>query len=214
MITIDPVYPISPSGFDQKKLFKWFKSLLDEGATFLQYRDKNRSETELFRNAEKLLKLFENYNATLVINDRVDIAHILEAKAVHLGWDDLPPKEVRKLSGNKIIIGISTHNLRQLKTALNYEIDYIALGPVFETLTKENPHPVVSDRVQKKAIKLTTLPLVAIGGITTRNSAQLYKKGFTSLSAISAFKENPAKAYREFKKVYREFKINLKTTNK
>lgn len=202
MRNFNPVYPISPSGLDQKSLLKWAKSLLDEGATFIQYRDKKRSDKELFENTEKLLKLFENYKATLVINDRPDIAYILKAKAVHLGWGDILPQEARKLLGNKVIIGISTHNLRQVEIASNYKVNYIALGPVFKTVTKENPYPVVSEGVQKKAINLTPLSLVAIGGITPKNSAELYKRGFASLAALSVFKENPAKIFRQFKKIY------------
>ena len=82
MTKIPPIYPISQSNLEQKSLLKWAKSLLDCGATFIQYRDKNRIDKELLDNCEKLINLFENYKATLVINDRVDIAFIVGAKAV------------------------------------------------------------------------------------------------------------------------------------
>ena len=206
MKQISPVYPISQSGLDEKKLLRWAKTLLDCGAEFIQYREKNRSDKEIFKNAEKLLKLFESYKATLVINDRVDIAYILGIKAVHLGWDDIPPRRARELLGKRIILGISTHNYSVAKDAFSFPVNYLAVGPVFDTNTKKDHHPIVSPKTQERIIKECPFPAVAIGGISLGNALELYKRGFSSLSAISVFEENPAKAYKEFLRIYKESK--------
>ncbi|MCX7830119.1 MAG: thiamine phosphate synthase [Acidobacteria bacterium] len=202
MIKLDFVYPISHTNLEEKKLVRWAKSLLDCGATLIQYRDKNRSDKEIFKNCENLLKLFENYRATLVLNDRIDIAYILGIRAVHLGWDDIPCEKARELLGKKAIIGISTHNLNQAKKAINFAVNYIAIGPVFETNTKENAGSVVSEETQRKIIKLSHLPVVAIGGINLQNARDLYERGFSSLSAISVFAQEPGRTYKEFKKIF------------
>ncbi|MFB3851484.1 MAG: thiamine phosphate synthase [Acidobacteriota bacterium] len=206
MIKIPPVYPISQPNLEEKKLLRWAKTLLDCGATLIQYRDKNRSDREIFHNAEKLQKLFENYKATLVINDRSDIAFILGLKAVHLGWDDIPPDRARELLGKKVILGISTHSYKVAKIAFSFPVNYLAIGPVFETKTKENPHQVVSPKEQVKIIKECPFPTVAIGGITLDNALELYKRGFSSLSAISVLAENPAGTFKEFLKIHRDSK--------
>lgn len=208
MNKIAPVYPISQPNLEEKKLLRWAKTLLDCGATLIQYREKNRSDREIFHNTEKLQKIFENYKATLVINDRSDIAFILGLKAVHLGWDDIPPDRARELLGKNVMLGISTHSYKVAKIAFSFPVNYLAIGPVYETKTKENPHSIVSPITQRKIIKECPFPTVAIGGITLDNASELYKRGFSSLSAISVFAENPAKKYKEFLRIYKE-SINL-----
>lgn len=206
MTKIPSIYPISQSNLEQKSLLKWAKSLLDCGATFIQYRDKNRSEKELLENSEKLIKLFENYKATLVINDRVDIAFIVGAKAIHLGWNDIPPERARILLKKKVIVGISTHNYKEAKKAFTFPIDYLALGPVFETKTKISADPMVSRKTQEVVIKNSPFPVVAIGGINVDNARELYERGFSSLSLISALAANPAKTYKTLIKILKSCK--------
>lgn len=206
MTKIPPIYPISQSNLEQKSLLKWAKSLLDCGATFIQYRDKNRIDKELLDNCEKLINLFENYKATLVINDRVDIAFIVGAKAVHLGWEDIPPERARILLKKRVIVGISTHNYKEAKKAFTFPIDYLALGPVFETKTKISSEPIVSHKTQEVILKNSPFPVVAIGGINLDNARELYERGFSSLSLISTIAENPTNTYEALIKIWKSCK--------
>src|SRR5688500_5591421 len=120
-----------------------------------------------------------------MINDRVDIALAVGADGVHLGQDDLPPEEARKILGEKAIIGFSTHSPEQARDALKMPVDYIAIGPVFSTSTKIDPDPVVGlDGVCSVRRLLGDFPLVAIGGITLDNAASVIAAGADSLALI------------------------------
>ena len=199
---LPPAYPISLPGLSREALEKWARELLDAGATLIQYREKKRGDGELFRNAEMLSKLFEPYSAILIINDRADIALMAKAGGVHLGDEDLPPAEVRKLLGDRTVIGYSTHNPDEAKAAAALPVDYIALGPVYETGSKSNTRPLVSDAVKKEIATSSVKPVVAIGGITVERARELWKLGFISVAAIQAFAEEPGRSYREFLKTY------------
>jgi len=199
---IPPVYPISPPGLGPEALRAWALGLLDAGAAFIQYREKKRGDGELFRNAEMLVKLFEPYSAALVINDRADVALMTGAPAIHLGTDDLPAVEVRKLFGQEITIGVSTHSAEEAASAAKLPVDYIALGPVHETGTKENARPAVGEAVKREVASKSPKPVVAIGGITLERAGKLWKLGFASVAAIQAFAEEPGKSYKEFLKAY------------
>ncbi len=199
---LPPAYPISPPGLSGEALEKWAKELLDEGALLVQYREKKRGEGELFRNAETLSRLFEQYSATLIINDRVDIALMTRSGGVHLGDEDLPPREVRKLLGDRAVIGYSTHNPEEAKAASDLPVDYIALGPVYETGSKSNTRPLVSEEVKREVVTSSRKPVVAIGGITLERAVSLWNIGFASVAAIQAFADNPGRSYREFLKAY------------
>jgi thiamine-phosphate pyrophosphorylase len=201
-MNIPPIYPISPSGLKSNHLYAWAKELLDAGGNLIQYREKNPGDSGIFRNAEMLARLFESYSATLVINDRADISLLSGALAIHLGGDDLPAGEVRKLLGENVLIGVSTHSASEAMAAFELPVDYVALGPVFETVSKGNTKPLVAAEVQEKVIKESPLPVVAIGGINVEKASVLWRRGFASVAAIAAFAENPAKNYKEFLKAY------------
>ena len=144
--------------------------------------------------------------ATLIINDRVDLCLAADADGVHLGQDDLSPKAARKIfdqvkDGNTRIIGFSTHNLSQLREADALPIDYIAIGPVFATGSKANPDPVVGLEGVRQARRVTTKPLVAIGGITRQNCFQVKAAGADAVAVISDLLESPDKAVADFLRV-------------
>lgn len=208
---MEPIYPISPPNLTYKSLERWFSSLLDAGAKLIQYREKEISCRNFFKNVERLIKISENYEASLVLNDRLDIAYILGLKFVHIGDKDIPFDKAKKFLKSNVKIGVSTHSLREAKTFFDKEVFYIALGPVYETSTKKNPHPVVDANTQKKVILDSPHPVVAIGGINLDNAKDLWQRGFSSLSGISVFRENPAKIYKDFLRIYKEVKENSKT---
>jgi len=160
--------------------------LLAGGARWIQLRDKEASAKELLEAARASLQLTRAAGARLIINDRVDVALTADADGVHLGQDDLTVAEAREILGPEKIIGLSTHSLEQARRALETSADYIAVGPVFPTTTKENPDPVVGLELVREARAITDRPLVAIGGITPERAPEVIAAGADSVAVISA----------------------------
>ncbi len=170
--------------------------LIAGGARLIQLRDKHSSPREFYEDAQKAVHIARAAGATLIINDRVDIALALGADGVHLGQDDLPPSSARRLvnekaSGKKFIIGYSTHNEAQAIAAANFLVDYIAVGPVFETTSKGNPDPAIGlEGVRRVRAALDAMrarvPLVAIGGIDMERAKEVLKAGANSVAVIGA----------------------------
>lgn len=165
------------------------------GARLIQLREKQRGAGEFFREAETALKIARRLRVRLIINDRVDVALALGADGVHLGQDDLPPLAARRILGDRALIGFSTHNVEQAVAASALPVDYLAIGPLFATSSKENPDPVVGLdglRHVREAVP-RHIPLVAIGGITPENAQAVLAAGADSLAVISALLRDPAR---------------------
>jgi thiamine-phosphate pyrophosphorylase len=129
----------------------------------------------------------------LIINDRVDMALALNAPGVHLGQDDLPPEAARRLLGDEIVIGYSTHSVAQAQQAAKLPINYLAIGPIFETKTKSDTSPVVGlEGLRRVRDTIGPLPLVAIGGITPTNAREVLEAGADSVAMISGLLANPS----------------------
>lgn len=151
---------------------------------FVQYRQKDGTRRQIYEEAARLRKLTRYFNATLIINDYADIALSVDADGVHLGQDDLPLTEARKIMGEKII-GISTHDLKQAKDASTGKADYIGFGPVFETRTKEAGKPRGLDNL--RLIKQNVgVPVIAIGGINIDNIGSVFQAGADAAAIASA----------------------------
>lgn len=161
--------------------------LCDGGASVVQLREKHLGPREFYREAEEALKVARARGAKLIINDRADIALALGADGVHLGQDDMPPQAARALLGDGAIIGFSTHGPGQAAAAATLPVDYVAVGPVFATASKENPDPTVGLEGIALARALTgRLPLVAIGGISLENAPSVLAAGADSVAVIGA----------------------------
>ena len=160
------------------------KLVLDAGITCIQYREKQRTRREICDMAIKLRELTRSYNAVFIINDYADIALAVEADGVHLGQDDLPLREARKIMGRRII-GISTHSLEQAKEAEAGGADYIGFGPVFPTTTKDAGAPKGVDILT--IIKQNcSIPVVAIGGISSGTIADVMNAGADAVAVATA----------------------------
>jgi thiamine-phosphate pyrophosphorylase len=157
--------------------------ILDAGAQILQFRHKGFLSREAFGWLENIATLTQAGGAVLVINDRADLAKLFNA-ALHLGQDDLLPSIARRVVGPDTMVGFSTHNEAQLRAACDEPADYLALGPLFGTVTKENPDPTVGLDDFRRLRPLSTRPLVAIGGITRANARQAIDAGADSVSVI------------------------------
>lgn len=186
-MTLPPLYPILDTALLQSRnceLETAAAAMLESGAAILQIRHKGAWTRDLFDRAERVAQFCRESATPLVINDRADIAVLLHA-GLHVGQDDMPPADARRLIGPGAILGYSTHNEAQLRSAAAEPVDYIALGPMFATQSKLNPDPVVG--VERLAVlrRLTRHPLVAIGGVTRDNARAVLEAGADSVAVIA-----------------------------
>jgi thiamine-phosphate pyrophosphorylase len=166
------------------------EAILEAGARILQFRHKQFFSRQVFEEAERVARLCRDAGALFVINDRADIAMLLNA-ALHLGQDDLPPADARRIIPPDRIIGFSTHNADQLLAADRQPVDYLAIGPIFSTASKQNPDPVVGIERLPALRSLTRKPLVAIGGITRKTAASVFSVGADSVAVIGDLYPHP-----------------------
>lgn len=184
--TIPRFYPILDTGVSDRfevEPAAAAASILEAGATILQFRHKGFFSRGTVETIERIAALCRDAGALFVVNDRADIARIVGA-AVHLGQEDLTPTVARRVTGSHAIIGYSTHNEAQLHAAAAEPADYLALGPIFETASKRNPDPVVGLERLRLWRQLTPRPLVAIGGITRANASRVLEAGANSVAII------------------------------
>ena len=160
------------------------EAILDSGGSMVQLRHKTHFSRDLFAQAQKIASLCSDASACFIVNDRADIAMLLDA-GLHVGQDDLPPAAARRLIGPSRVLGFSTHNQQQLEAALREPVDYLAFGPIFATRSKLNPDPVVGLDELRRLRALTGKPLVAIGGITLANARRVIDAGADSVAVIS-----------------------------
>jgi thiamine-phosphate pyrophosphorylase len=177
--------------------------LIYGGCTVLQYRNKNASAGEMFRQALGLKIVSAVGQARLIMNDRADLCLAAEFDGVHVGQDDLSPPSVRSIIGPDRWVGFSTHNPLQVKEGDSSSADYLAIGPVFSTSSKDRPDPVVGLEGVRQARLLTRKPLVAIGGITRGNAASVIEAGADSVAVISDLLREPRKSAEEFFRILR-----------
>ena len=194
------IYPITDTRITKLSHVEQVKILIEGGAKFIQLREKFLSPKEFYAQAEEAIKVARKNGVKIIINDRIDIALALQADGVHLGQDDLLPEHARKILGENAIIGFSTHSVEQAIQAVNFPIDYVAIGPVFATKTKENPDEIVGIKgVKKVRAAIGKFPLVAIGGINSDNFREVLESGADSLAIISEILSPPEKIIEKLK---------------
>jgi thiamine-phosphate pyrophosphorylase len=151
------------------------KEMLDAGVKVLQYRDKYKNKIEKFKQCEIIRKLTLEYGVFFIVNDDIDIALAVKSDGIHLGQDDLPLLQARKIVGSNMVIGISTHSPQQALLAQEQGADYIGVGPIFKTFTKENVSAPVGFEYLKYCVENIAIPKVAIGGIKLSNLSEICK---------------------------------------
>jgi thiamine-phosphate pyrophosphorylase len=167
------------------------------GVTVMQYRNKRGSVREILSHARELKRVLPQ-QVTLFLNDRADLCLAGGLDGVHVGQDDLSPEGARMVVGEQKFVGVSTHNASQLQLADRAPVDYIAIGPIFATRSKENPDPVVGLAGLREVRKLTRKPLVAIGGITRDNCRSVIEAGADSVAVIADLLGEPRGKAQEF----------------
>jgi thiamine-phosphate pyrophosphorylase len=168
----------------------------------LQYRNKSGNARGMLEQARALKKHLD-HSARLIMNDRADLCLAAGFEGVHVGQEDLSPESVRAIIGPERWLGVSTHNPDQLREADLTSADYVAIGPVFATSSKENPDPLVGLEGVRRARALTGKPLVAIGGITRANALSVIDAGADSVAVISDLIREPRKSAEEFFRILR-----------
>jgi len=181
------VYPITDKVLAGKSShLAIVRELVRGGARLVQVRDKQTPVRELLLDVERCAEFCDEKGVLLIVNDRCDLALSVGAAGVHLGQEDLPPQDVRRLAGPAFIIGHSTHDHSQIRRASKLPIQYVGFGPVYPTSTKSPPSPVVGVPGLARACRLSAHPVVAIGGIGARQIPDVLRAGAASAAVISS----------------------------
>jgi thiamine-phosphate pyrophosphorylase len=194
-------YPILDEGLLSKaglSMESFARELRAAGIRFLQYRDKDASDELLLQRAAILREIFPPSDSCLILNDRVPLMLSAGYDGVHVGQEDLSPAETRTILGPQALLGVSTHGEGQLIVAADSPVDYVAIGPVYATSSKQVPDPVVGLEGVRTARALTNKPLVAIGGITRANCAAVIDAGADSVAVISDLIHSTGESVGEF----------------
>ncbi len=170
------------------------------GATIVQLRGKTWTDRDFFRIAVKAVELVQTKRIPFIINDRADIALASRADGVHLGQDDLPVKAAREILGRDLLIGLSVNTPDDARKAEEAGADYIGVGPVFPTVSKRDLQPLLGLEGLRKIRAEVKLPILAIGGISATNAAEVIAAGADGVAVISAIGSavNPRRASTEF----------------
>jgi len=199
MISLPRLYAILDASFfpENKLLFITANELLAGGVALLQYRNKSGNARQML---EQALELKRRLGASikLIMDDRADLCVAAGFDGVHVGQEDLSPAGARKVIGERLWLGVSTHNPEQVKEADKTSADYVAIGPVFSTSSKANPDPVIGLEGVRTARALTRKPLVAIGGINRANCRSVIEAGADSVAVISDLMRDPRKSAEDF----------------
>ena len=159
---------------------------LDGGATVIQLRDKSASTRLLIEEGLALRALTRERGALLIVNDRVDVALAVEADGAHVGQDDMPAGLARRLLGHKRILGVSAANIEEADEAVAGGADYLGVGPIFPSPGKADAGPATGVHLLTELAKRYTIPLIAIGGITAENAAEVIRAGACGVAVITA----------------------------
>ena len=209
MIVLPRLYAIVDSSAREsiQDLLAFAEELAAAGCTLIQYRNKSGNARLMLEQARELRRQSRAGvpapHVRLIMNDRADLCLAAGFDGVHVGQDDLSPESVRGIIGPDRWLGVSTHNPEQLREADLTSADYLAVGPVFSTSSKEKPDPVIGLEGVRRARQLTRKPLIAIGGITRANAASVIEAGADSVAVISDLLRSPRKSAEEFFRILR-----------
>ncbi len=186
---------------DASAMFTACEELAAGGVTLLQYRNKSGNARQMLDHALDLRRLLGS-RVQLIMNDRADLCLAARFDGVHVGQEDLSPASVRSLIGPGLWLGVSTHNPEQMAKAEQTSADYVAIGPVFATGSKDRPDPVVGLEGVRRARALTGKPLVGIGGITRANARSVVEAGADAVAVIADLLHDPRQAAEEFLRLF------------
>lgn len=187
------------------------QEMIKAGIKLIQYREKDLSIKDRYIECKTIRKLTKESEVLFIINDHIDIAMLVDADGVHIGQDDIPISQVRKLLGDDKIIGLSTHSPEQAKKAVDEGADYIGVGPIFKTRTKVNVCDPVGFSYLEWVENNITIPYVAIGGIKEHNLHEILKRGADSVALVSEITGNPniPEKVKQLKTIFKEIRNDI-----
>lgn len=201
----DPIYVIMGEELSLgRKNAEMAELLVDAGVHIIQYREKHKSYQEKYAECMAIRTITEENDITFIVNDEPELAVACRADGIHVGQKDMPVGEVRQLVGPDMVIGLSTNTIEELKkAAAEGNADYVGLGPVFPTHSKNDANEVLTKATIKFAMQDYPLPVIAIGGINRSNLGALQHMGFRSFAMISAIvsQRNVSQAVGELRQV-------------
>src|ERR1700739_1647562 len=183
-LVMSRLYVILDAGLLREPATETARKLIDAGVHVLQYRSENDSAKEMLVSGGEVAGIARETRVQFLVNDRADVAYLAGAHGVHVGQDDLGVEEARAVVGPHAWVGFSTHNVEQFEKAARTSADYIAVGPIFATTSKANPHPVVGLELIRRARRMTEKPIVAIGGITLESAVEAIEAGGACVAVI------------------------------
>jgi len=181
---------------DAAALLAFAGELRAAGVALFQYRNKSGNARQMLSQARELRRQLQDVR--LIINDRADLCLAAGFDGVHVGQEDLSVEGARRVLGDQLWVGVSTHVPEQAEAAAATSADYVAVGPVFPTSSKANPDPAIGLQGVRVARNLTRKPLVAIGGVTRENCRQVLEAGADAVAVISDLLDTPRKSAEEF----------------
>ncbi len=194
---LGPLYPITATrnslGLGHLGLARLF---LDAGIRFFQVREKTKGTRPLLEELIRIQRLCAVRDAVLVVNDRLDLAMAAGAGGVHLGREDLSAEAARRVVGRSLLIGVSTHSAEEFQAAQAMDVDYVAIGPIYDSPTKPGAHAVLGAPLAARLASRKRHPMVAIGGIDVERARRLWDSGVDSVAVISDLLESPDPAAR------------------
>jgi thiamine-phosphate pyrophosphorylase len=179
------------------------------GAGVIQFRDKLMSTHELIETAKELRRICKKAGVLFIVNDRTDVALVADADGVHLGIEDIPVKEARKLLGKNKIIGGTAHSIKEAEEAQKNSADYIGFGHIYPTLSKHKITPPLGIYELARVVKEVKIPVLAIGGIGLNNISEVVKTGVYGVAVIGSVlkNKNPENAVKELRRIIYAQKI-------
>jgi thiamine-phosphate pyrophosphorylase len=181
-LVFPPLYAIMDAVLLRIPGLAFAQMLTEAGVTLIQYRDKTAAPRDLFPLCTEFARHCRRAGARFLVNDRPDLAALVGAAGVHVGQEDPEVESARRVCGEEMWVGVSTHTLEQVRRAEATSADYIAIGPVYPTETKQKADPVIGVELVREARKLTAKPLVAIGGIALERSEDVFRAGADSVA--------------------------------
>lgn len=161
------------------------REMLEAGIKIIQYREKDFKMKQKYYECVAIREMTMDYKATFIVNDDLDLALAVGADGIHIGQDDLPVQQVRKLVGNRMLIGLSTHSPAQAMAAIAEGVDYIGVGPIYRTYTKKDVCAPVGLDYLRFAAKNVSIPWVAIGGIKEDNVTEIIENGARMVAMVT-----------------------------
>ena len=179
------LYLVTNNSQDEEKFLKIIEDSLKGGVNIVQLREKTAGTLDFYNLALRVKEITQKYNVPLIINDRIDIALAIDADGVHVGQSDMPAKIARSMIGEDKILGVSAATIKEATKAQLDSADYIGVGAVYPTNTKDDASSV-SKKELKEIVESVNIPVVAIGGITKENVCELRDSGISGISVVSA----------------------------